>query len=192
MTDADLLTCCLAHDRAAWNQLVERFSGLVYSVIHHTLARHHVPADESLVDDLFGGAFLALYDSDYRRLRQWRGGCSLASWIRLIVANTVVDQLRKRRPEVPHADPETTRDSRARTQLAPDATELLNRADRIAQVRVALQDLSAGDRELLVELYVNDVAPGVLASLMGVRAGTLYTRKNRALARLRSILGEDL
>ncbi len=190
MTDADLLERCLAHDRDAWDAFVERFGPLAYSVIHHTLRRYSVMPGHGLVDDLFGAAFLALYDADYRKLRQWKGSCSLASWIRLVVASSVVDQLRRGRPEQPTADIEQLRD-RAEALEAPDAQDLLSRASDIARVRRALARLGRRDRELLSALYVDEVPPGALAARLGIQSGALYTRKNRALGRLRAVLEAD-
>lgn len=194
MTDGDILERCLAHDREAWTAFVDRFGGLVHAVIRRTLVRHDVRSTEDLGDDLFGAVFLSLYERDYRRLRQWDSRCSLASWIRLVTASVVVDHLRRRRPEVLWPDGAQPENSDARplfTTTEDPAPALLERAEEIRAVRRALARIPAGDRALLERLFRDDLAPGVAAEELGVRPGAVYTRKNRALARLRAVLEED-
>ncbi|MGM0576321.1 MAG: RNA polymerase sigma factor [Myxococcota bacterium] len=192
-SDEALLARGLAGDRAAWDAFVARFAPLVYGTIHDALARYHVPADSPRVDDLFGGAFLALWDRDGRKLRQWSGHCSLASWIRLVTTSVVVDDLRRRRPEVSldadHGSAGPTLERLA--DPAPHAHDLLERAERIGLVRAALDRMSDRDRALLLRLFADGVKPGRVAEEMGLRPGAVYTRKNRALARLREAV-EDL
>ncbi len=194
MNDRDLLERCLQHDREAWETLVRRFASLVYSVIRASMRRHGAPDGEDLAGDLFGAVFLALYERDYRRLRRWDGRCSLATWIRLVTGTVVVDELRRRRPEVGVPEPGDLVNEHRPPLFAithPPAAELLERADRIRAVRAALELLADGDRSLLERLFRDEVAPGQLAVELGVKPGAIYTRKNRALARLRAALGED-
>lgn|GEM_PF-855070 len=184
--DRRLVDRCFAHDRAAWDSFVERFNRLIYGVVHETLRRHGGRRDEETVDDLFHAAFLALYDNNYRRLRQWSGRCSLASWVRLVTSSIVIDELRRRRSTTPidtvgvdGPTPESLVDG----GRAP--FELLADAERAMHVRKALLSLGAADRELLLLLFRDDHSPAEAARLLGVAPGALYTRKNRALQRLR-------
>ena len=194
LNDRELLERCLQHDREAWDTFVRRFGGLVNSVVRSSLTRHAVRDEGAAAEDLFGCVFLALYDKDYRRLRRWDGRCSLATWIRLVSGTVVVDELRRRRPEL-GVDDLDAESLAARVPLFcvehQPAVELLERADRIRAVRAGLQQLGDDDRALLERLFRDDVAPGRLARELGVQAGAVYTRKNRALARLRAVLGED-
>lgn len=177
---------CLSHDRDAWSALVKRFTPLIFSGVHHTLGRHHVPAETALVDDLFHQVFLALYDKDYKKLRQWSKRCSLASWVRLITSSVVVDALRRRRPESSLEEMlETTSVGETLSTSGDTALGLLERAEEVAQVRAAMARLGTADQELLSRLFVDEATAETVAQELGIRPGALYTRKNRALARLR-------
>jgi len=191
--DTALAQRCLAHDRAAWSAFVERFSRLIFSVVYDSLRRHGVAAEPDTVDELFHTVFAALYDNDYKKLRQWSRRCSLASWVRLVAASTVVDKLRKRRPMVSlEATSEAEAPGPLPSALVDDASApllLLERAAQIKAVRAALQELPDNDRELLQELFVLETPAAELAARLGIRPGALYTRKNRALNRLKAVLG---
>lgn len=186
--DGALVEACLEHDPAAWSAFVERFSRLIFSVVGATLRRHGASCNEDVVDDLFAQTFVALYDHDHRRLRQWTGRCSLASWVRLVTASVVVDALRRRRPLL-SLDEDGGRGRAIAATLVDAAPHPVARAEeleRAALVRRALGDLPPADRDLLVALYNDERSAGELAVALGVRPGALYTRKNRALARLRA------
>lgn len=184
--DRALVARCLAHERAAWDAFVVRFSRLIYGVIHETLRRHGGARDDEVVDELFHTAFLALYENNYKRLRQWSGRCSLASWIRLVTSSVVIDQLRRRRPMTPI-------DTVGAEGPVPDylvdgakpPVEVLVDAERAIRVREALESLAPADRELLLLLYRDDHSPAEIAERLEIKPGALYTRKNRALQRLR-------
>jgi RNA polymerase sigma-70 factor (ECF subfamily) len=186
--DRALVERCFAHERRAWTTFVERFSRLIYSVVHETMRRHGASRDADEVDELFHTTFLALYDHNYRRLRQWSGRCSLASWVRLVTSSVVVDQLRRRRNTTPIDTGGGSLDGPLPDYLVDDArptVEILMDAERAMRLRVALKALSPADRELLLLLYRDERTPGDVAALLDVRPGALYTRKNRALQRLR-------
>jgi len=189
--DRVLLSACFEHRRDAWDRFVERFTRLVYSVVHETLRRHGARTDDDEVDDLFHTVFLALYDHNYRKLRQWNSGCSLASWIRFVAMSVVVDALRRRRPTVSlDADTGKGEGTVADRLETPQASsmETLELAERAVAVRRALAALPAPDRELLELLFDDELAPGSVAERLEIRPGALYTRKNRALARLRDLI----
>lgn len=189
-TDEELLERCLNHEKQAWDAFVDRYLRLIYSVVYDTLRRHGEPCSPERVDGLFGDVFLALYDHNYRKLRQWNRRCSLASWVRLVAASTVVDKLRKKRP-APMAD-EDLSDALARLPTdAEDAVDLLSRVDRIRAVRAAMAQLGEADRDLLTRLFAQEQGPGEVAAALKIKPGALYTRKNRALARLKAILEEQ-
>lgn len=191
--DRALLEACLEHDRDAWDAFVARFHRLIFSVVSATLKQHRADADADTVDDLFHGVFFALYSNNYRKLRQWTGGCSLASWIRLVSRTVVVDHLRAIRPTVPIdalLEGPDRPESEALAGWAHPGVARLESEERAYTVRAALEDLSAADRELLLALFRDDRAPSDVAASLGISPGALYTRKNRAMARLREAVLE--
>jgi RNA polymerase sigma-70 factor (ECF subfamily) len=73
----------------------------------------------------------------------------------------------------------------------PPLTDLID-GERRRVVRLALQSLTADDRELLEQLYSRDAELEELAARLGISAGALRVRKHRALKRLSAALGEDV
>ncbi len=180
--DRDALVAVLAGDRCAREAFVERFARLVFAVVGRTLVHQRRRRDDDWVDDGFGEVFLALFDRDARRLRQWTGKCSLATWVRLVATSVTIDRLRREARVLGEADPEGLAEA---LTIGPHVEEALVRAVELAALTEALMTLVESDRALLEALYVDERTPAEVAASLGIAPGTLYTRKNRALERLR-------
>lgn len=187
--DRTALAPVLAGDLRARGDFVERFARLVYSVVRRTSSRHSGASEQDLVEELFAEVFVALFDRDARRLRLWSGGCTLSSWVRLITASVTVDRLRRRRAEIEVVPLDAFPEALAWEGEA--AIDAIVHAEELAAVGLALQRLSETDRALLVALCVDELAPADLAARLGVAPGVVYTRKSRALERLRKALVHD-
>jgi RNA polymerase sigma factor (sigma-70 family) len=181
------LETVLRGDRAARAGFVDRFARLVHAVIERTLRRHHGSArhkrSDDLVEDLFAEVLVALFERDGRRLRQWSGRCSLATWVRLVSASVTIDRLRK--DATVRATPAPASALEALASGEPGAAALIERAEELASVVAALDALSASDRQLLIWLVVEERPADAVAGELGIALGALYTRKNRAIQRLR-------
>lgn len=173
-------------DRRARAAFVERFARLVYGVVGRTLGRSRQRKDADLVEEVFAGVFVALFERDARKLVQWSGRCSLASWVRLVAASVSLDALRRLR-DAPALERIEGLAAEPRWE-GEDAVEAIVHAEQLAEVGLAMERLSAADRELLTALYVDELAPGAVAARLGIAMGALYTRKNRALERLRGAM----
>ncbi|MFO0751245.1 MAG: sigma-70 family RNA polymerase sigma factor [Myxococcota bacterium] len=185
--DRDLVARCVAREPRALDELVERFGRLVHAVVLRTHERHGQHVDDDRMAELFSASFLALLDDGGRRIRQWDGRCALASWVRLVAASVTLDRLRTERRAGRRVS-----DAVDIELLPSDEAGALERAERLeehARLERALAMLSDGDRELLRLLYMEEVPAAEAAARLGVAAGALYTRKNRALQRLRDAFG---
>ena len=188
MTEAErtLIAGCLRGDKDAWDSFVQQYSSLVYSTIYKTLALHHaIQHDQGAVEDLFQEFFVAVFGSDCRKLRQFRGdrGCTMASWLRVIAARLTIDYLRRQRPD----DVEVT-DAIASDQ--PDGPSALIAREEERLLAEAMQSLSVRD-QLLIELaYRRSLGAEEIAALLKISVGAVYTQKSRVLDKLREILGK--
>ncbi len=180
------------HDRG---RFVETYARLVYAAIERTLRRLGVKRDVDLAEDLFAGVFVAMFDHDARRLRQWDGRCSLETWLTLIASSVARDHLRSERRFEARLDRtihDVERVSQARASDVVENTHDRDEQDeRIERLRTALGDLAEGDRRLIEALYVEDRLPSEVARELGLAMGALYTRKSRALERLRAVMGRQ-
>lgn len=186
--DVAALREALAGNAGGRAAFVDRFAPLVYSVLANS------GVDEKRLEDLFAAVFVALFDRDARRLRLWNGRCALASWIRLVTSSVLIDQVRRDRAERFVEFASDWLDEVAADE--PQAIERLAHMEDLARVSRALAALSESDRGLVKALCCDEREPGDVARELGIALGALYTRKNRAIERLRraydAILTEGL
>lgn len=94
--DQKLLQRCLNRDKGAWNDFVDRYLGLIYHVVHHTSHVRSVPLRPEDVEDLAAEILLQIVDNKYAVLRQFRGQCSLATYLTVIARRVCIHELVKR------------------------------------------------------------------------------------------------
>jgi RNA polymerase sigma-70 factor (ECF subfamily) len=67
----------------------------------------------------------------------------------------------------------------------------LIREENRRRLLTTLAELSPRDREVLVLRYLEGLAPGEIAAVLGISAGAVMTRHTRALSRLRCLFSDD-
>ena len=87
MTDAQLISACLAADRAAQRTLYERYAGRLYAVALRYVRR------EQVAQDVLAEAWVRIFT----KLATYSGAGSFEGWLRRIVANEALMYLRRRR-----------------------------------------------------------------------------------------------
>jgi RNA polymerase sigma-70 factor (ECF subfamily) len=91
--DRNLLDRCLQRKPRAWEDFVDRFLGLVVHVVNHTARARSIRLAASDRDDLCAEVFLAIVKSDFVVLRNFRGKCSLATYLTVVARRIVVREL---------------------------------------------------------------------------------------------------
>ncbi len=180
-SDSELITACLAGDRASWDALIRRYGRFLYAMA--------LRAGLSTCDaeDVFQNACIKLYEN----LSHVRETGRLAGWLGAVVRQEVAllrrrrahfalsdldDELRGGQPEGPSADSPEQR--------------LLATEERLL-IRAAVEELSADCRSLLSLLYRESPATyAQVSSDLGVPVGTIGPRRSRCLKRLMTILKE--
>ena len=99
--DRNLLEHCLQQKPRAWEDFVDRYMGLVIHVINHTAQARSVRLSLDDRDDLCASVLLAVVESDFAILRNFRGQCSLATYLTVIARRIVVRELLARKTESP-------------------------------------------------------------------------------------------
>jgi RNA polymerase sigma-70 factor, ECF subfamily len=94
--DRDLLKRCLGKSPGSWNDFVDRFLGLIYHVIRHTAHLRSMPLRPEDVEDLAAEVLLQVVGDDYAVLRQFKGNCSLATYLTIIARRICVQELARR------------------------------------------------------------------------------------------------
>ncbi len=173
LPDAELIRLCLEDDQNAWEALVLRHQGLVYS----TALEVGLPADDA--GDIFQEVWLELH----RSLRRLRNPNALPRW--LIIAT------RRLSWKV------AVRNRRIIAEIPPDLVDPWSLPDESvefmqcrARVEGALQRLGDPCAQLLRLLFLEWPRPShrAVAQRTGLAMGSIGPTRNRCLAKLRKVL----
>jgi RNA polymerase sigma factor (sigma-70 family) len=179
MDENALVTASQQGQVDAFNQLVERYQGLVYNVAYRMLNDTEAAAD--VTQDAFVSA--------YRNLASFRGG-SFRAWLLRIATNACYDLLRSRHRRNDSLDRLTESgddlglagDSRLWPENFAVSAEML---DAISQ---GLATLPADQRAAVILSDVQGFNYEEIADVMGCSLGTVKSRLSRGRARLRDYL----
>ena len=188
--DRDLLSRCFSGDGEAAENLVRRFSNLVYKAIQHTLIVKHVSFNKEDLEDFHNTVFLRLFEHGCKKLKQYQGknGCSLATWINLITVRTVLDHLRKKGVDsIARRDTKITLDEVYGLKGDEcDGLALLERAEKEQLLREGMQNLPPRDRLFMKLHFDQGLSVAEVAAAMQVSVENVYTIKHRAIQRLKT------
>ena len=91
--DRNLLERCLARKPRAWEDFVDRFTGLVIHVVNHTARCRSIMLSSADREDLTADVLLAIVRDDFAVLRHFRGKSSLATYLTVVARRIVVRKL---------------------------------------------------------------------------------------------------
>ena len=185
-----LLDGCIQKDKAAWDEFVESYSGLIYWQIHRYLRSRTLSLPQEDVDDLYHSVFQSLLENNCKKLRQFQGRCSLASWIKTITTTTLIDHLRRQRRQVSLDEEDADGFSLGDRVADPsgNSEEYLLAAERQKLLKQALKEISADDRLLAALIYQQAISVERIATVLKISKEAVYTRKHRLHERLRKSL----
>ena len=173
----ELVERCRRGDEGAFQELVNRYKGLVFALVSRATP------DRSKAEDLAQDVFLRVH----RGLPYFRGEARLSTWIYRIVANVCVQE-HNRKPAMESLD-DSRSDTRA-TAAARDRTfSDLELRDRLEK---AIARLPANQRLLIAAHYLEGVQYEDLAEAMNLPLGTVKTHLYRAKRQLRRLLETEL
>jgi RNA polymerase sigma factor (sigma-70 family) len=170
--DSALIQACLAGNAAAWNELVDRFGRLVYSVPR----RYGLSAADA--DDVFQSVFTLLF----RRLGALRDHSRLSSWL-ITTAHRESWRVGKKSGSNPNLD----------QQIADVGSPPDDAAERWEQqhlVRKSLEELGGRCEELLSALFMDSSEPSYdqIAVKLGIPVGSIGPTRTRCFEKLEAIL----
>ncbi|SEL43135.1 RNA polymerase sigma-70 factor, ECF subfamily [Blastococcus sp. DSM 46786] len=178
--DVEILRRIRAGDRTAVDELYERFRRPAFALARRILA------DDGLAEDVLQEVFLGVWrDPDaYDRARG-----SFSSWLLAVVHHKAVDAVRRE-------ESQRRRQNRAEDQAVLEGPVAARDVEDDAwsrvvsqQVRSALGELPAAQKEALTLAYYGGYTQREVAALTGTPLGTVKTRMLAGMRRLRSELG---
>jgi RNA polymerase sigma-70 factor (ECF subfamily) len=164
-----LIERCLTGDQRAWDTIVHLYWRKVFNIAYKFVGRHDEAED--LVQDVFLKLFKSLGTFDRR--------ANFSTWLISVSRNLCIDHYRSARRE----HDAVTHDVDVVTLAQPSATDspqsLLERRDRVALLRAALDKLAPSLRMAVMLRDIQELSYQEIAERLGVPEGTVKSRINR-------------
>ncbi len=170
----ELIQSCLRGDRQAHYELYQRYSKSMYNV------GYRIVNNEDEAQDVLQDAFI----SAFRNLRFYRGDSTFGAWLKRIVVNKAINQLKKRRLE------RLPEDERWDVKEEEVADEFEGFPFTIEKVRNAIKMLPDGYRTVLSLYLLEGYDHGEIAGILGITESTSKSQFNRSKKKLKELLLE--
>ncbi|MCC6124280.1 MAG: sigma-70 family RNA polymerase sigma factor [Pirellulales bacterium] len=179
--DRGLLERCLQRRPRAWEDFVDRFMGLVIHVVNHTAQARGIRISAADRDDLCADVFLAIIDNDFALLRNFRGQCSLATYLTVVARRIVVREILKRQPH-----PALNAQSSQSPALAVDPEQAVERqlGDREEVARL-LHGLQGTEAEVVRLFHLEGKSYHEISDAVGMPENSIGPILSRARNKMR-------
>lgn len=180
--DRNLLKRCIAEEPGAWKDFVDRFIGLFVHVITHTAHARSIRLTQDDIDDLCAEIFLALLNEDYAVLRNFRGHCSLATYLTVIARRIVVRKLLQRRAAeaLGHVSAHQTSLEQAHAKKGEH-----QRIEDREEVQRLLKELPAMDAAVVKQYHLEGRSYREISNRLGISENSIGPTLSRAREKLR-------
>lgn len=169
-----LVTDCLNGDPEARRQLYELYSRGMYQVCLRLMNNEHD------AEDMLQDAFYQVFKS----LDTYRGEAAIGAWIKRIVVNKCLNELKKKNRLFVRAD-----DLECREEEGVDEERFTYTVDK---VKKAINELADGYRIVLSLFLFEDYSHRQIAETLGISESTAKTQYMRAKQRVReSVLRQE-
>ena len=180
--DVELLRRVAARDKAAFAELYDRLSGVLYSTVMRILN------DSRESEDVLQEVFLQIWDKadtyDSRLGRPF-------NWALTLTRNRAIDRLRSLRRRYAFVA-ETTETALSAPSYASDAGSEVYQRERSLLVRNALEGLPLEQRQAIEMAFLGGQTQSEISEQLGQPLGTIKARIRRGMLKLRESLGDWL
>ena len=171
-SDPELIKACQRGEQAAWNQLVDQYGRLVYSI------PRRYGLSEADADDVFAGVWASVY----RKLETLRDDTRLSAWL-ITTAHRESWRVGKKRGIYQQLD-----------GMIPDvsepSSEQMETWERQHLVRQALKQLGGRCEELLTAMFLEPAEPNyqAIAQRLSMPIGSIGPTRTRCFRKMQAIL----
>jgi RNA polymerase sigma factor (sigma-70 family) len=174
-TDLQLTAACLRGERGAWEELVYRFSPLVYAI---PLRKCQLPVQDA--EDIVQSVFQTVFE----KLGDLEDGSKLRAWMVSIAWRKSIDWIRARRDdEIPLDDMPPMEDEGDRPS---EAVSTYERRRILGEALAELGDIHA--RAIIECRFYEGMSYREISDALGIPIGSIGPMMGRGLEKLRSIL----
>lgn len=175
--DRNLLERCLARKPRAWEDFVDRFTGLVIHVVNHTARCRSIMLSSADREDLTAEVLLALVRDDFAVLRHFRGRSSLATYLTVIARRVVVRRLIDSRMATPLS---AAADVAATHEPSPE-----QRITDLEEVESLMEQLDANEADIVRMYHLEGKSYQEISRSTGVATNSVGPILSRARTKLR-------
>ena len=184
-SDAELVAAAAAGQQAAWNELVERYSDLMYRNSRAVGAEHSLAED--MVQEVFIKAFKAL--------PRFQGKSSFYTWIYRIGINQTINYVKKRNrrrglslDEIDHGVERDEVYVELSSKHSPFRDATLSEIQE--KLNEAIQDLSEKHRTVVILHDIQGVPHDTIGEMLDISSGTVRSRLYYARQHLQAALAD--
>ena len=169
-----LIERCLHGDQDAWDTIVHLYWRKVFNIAYKFVGRHDEAED--LTQDIFLKLFRSLSTFDRR--------ANFSTWLISVSRNLCIDHYRSVRREREAVNPDVDVVTLARPAGSENAHSLIERRDRVALLRAALDKLAPALRSAEMMRDIQELTYQEIADRLHVPEGTVKSRINRGRTEL--------
>ena len=180
-TDAELLLACRRGDQTAWNELVNRYQRLIFTI------PRRAGLTEEQAADVFQEVFLTLFE----KLDEIEKPEKIRSWIVTTAKFKTWGVIRNRKGfYTPETEEEMEAEMASLADKSPLADDVLIKLEQQHQIRAALSELEERCQKILSMIYLRDSAASYaeVANAIGVGETSISPMRSRCLQKLAKIL----
>ncbi|OAV44879.1 RNA polymerase sigma factor [Lewinella sp. 4G2] len=166
--DIQLAKACSTNDRTAQRALYERHRNALYRMALR-YARDDAEAEDFVHDGLIHA---------FAKIGQYRGKGPLGGWLRRVVVNVILQELRKR-PEI------TELDRSVEPGVEPEGFDEDAGAIPPATLHRYIKELPLGYRTVFSLYYLEDLTHEAIAKQLGISSGSSKSQLSKAKRKLR-------
>jgi len=198
MSEDELIEACLKGEKAAWDEFVFRYAGVVEWAIRRRLEGFGYNFGRQDIQDIFQDVFLFIWSNKSLAKLKYRG--NVAGWVSVVAANRAVDYFRRTRRQMP---PKTVsfyedalKDEKGRARLLeelvpaqvtnPADGAYLKEIDRL--IRDAIETLPPRDKMVLKLQLFKGRKVGEISGVMNLNINTVSTIIARAKSYVRKYI----
>ncbi len=186
----ELVRRCISGDHTAWETFVDKYSRLVFHVIHKTLRARNLPYTAEDVEDIFESVFESLVEREFRLLKRFGEPFNLPAWLGIITrrhTNRYMTAHSKRSVSIEGAEDEISiRENLPDPAAGPE--QIIQKREMEEILVTLIRELPERDRIIIRLFYYEDMPHSEISKMVGVSVNTV----GKALFRTREKLRENL
>lgn len=174
--ESSLVASCLKGDRKAQHLMYKRYCDAMYNLCYRFLG------STAEAEDVLQESFVDIF----RRLDSFRGESALGAWIKRIVINHCLNQLKLRKITFEEIGDNVSEIEWERENIDEQETEY-----EVKRVKNAIMKLPDGYRQVLTLYLLEGYDHGEIASILGIQETGSKSQYSRARVKLREILKQE-